>query len=680
MRKLLRQWLKSIAVSSLLFVAVLSYATEQDPDSAARSSHSQYREAAGSEKTLKQNFINPLLGGDWLYTIDRTKSGEVQLVCPSSKEFLTVLIRPKATGDFDADIYWDSDMDGKMDKSMTVNNVSGICTNGFISCNPGTWVNCRNYTFEYNNGNIQLQEAGLTSLAGCFCVNQSCGNNLLWNNIGYVLKIFGGAVAGAFQKADPRYAVSDARQDGAAIYFYGQRTEDCSTVSGGSGSLYPETYWKSPLNIPSAVQNLVSSQSQDSTSFYSLMQTAYNQSQSASELRTCEIKRNLTENRIDISDIIEPVGGYAGQVRPCGEKCIQVVLGYEGDNYWCASCSIYETYYDLLIKRPDLISSATLIRAKWDDWMQIWFNNYLVWNGPYGNWTDPSGYPPGSCELSTSWDSYPGITVTDFFKQQSSPYTLRTKNRVAVGGCGEGFSLVNIEVNATCEVVENISSTCTSVENDPDCVLWEEAVDNVETVKEGIRTGLVPLKQPVNMCNRVYLYDWLVKNRTYLCKGQGINLDDARQRLGTVVPSSQYSSQAGEITYTDIRKENNQWVTYANQKIKLLPAGTGEDCEKACRVKASPAGVATGLSGPTSTFNTQTNSSNVYYYRPCYNDTCPVREGETVDIPCQCINDFGAASTLMQTMRLAGQDLICSTGQKKKMDDTGNVSFAPIPQ
>ncbi|MDI1473005.1 hypothetical protein QI155_10725 [Thermodesulfovibrio sp. 1176] len=658
------RWLKDVIVSSLLFFLVtISYA-EQNAADIAGSMHSQYRDKAGSEKAIKQNFVNPLLGGDKLFTIDSSKSGDVQLVCPSSKEFLTVLVKPKGTGDFDADIYWDSDMDGKMDKSMAVSNVSGICTNGFISCQPGTWVNCKNYSFEYNNGNLQLQEVGLTSLAGCFCINQSCGNNLLWNNVGYVLKVFGGAVAGAFQKADSRYAISDARIDGAAIYFYGQKTRDCGIASGGSGALYPEQYWKSPYTISSSVEGLVLSQSQDSSSFYSLMHSAYNQSQSISNLRSCTIRRNLREQRIGIYDIIEPVGGNGGTVRSCGEKCIQVVLGWEGDNYWCAGCSIFETYYDLLIKRPDLIEKATLIRAKWDDWIQVWFNNYLVWNGPYGNWTDPNSYPPSSCELSTSWDWGLNIDVTNYFKQYGQPHTLRTRNRVAVAGCGEGFSIANIYTNTTCELLQNIESTCDDYENNQNCVLWEETIDNVQTIRQGVRTGLVPLKQPVTACDKTYVFDWLLKSRVYLCKDQGIDLSGAKQRLATVVPSSQYSSD--RITFTDIRKEGNTWNTYVNQQFIVGGGATGESCEKACRVKVNRPNVGVGISGRVTEVNTG-NINCIYYYRPCYNDICPAQEGETIDIPCQCMNDFGAASTLMQTMRIAGQDMICTSGNIKTL-------------
>jgi hypothetical protein len=57
----------------------------------------------------------------------------------------------------------------------------------------------------------------------------------------------------------------------------------------------------------------------------------------------------------------------------------------------------------------------------------------------------------------------------------------------------------------------------------------------------------------------------------------------------------------------------------------------------------------------------------VYYYRTCEKGVCPVQAGEEMDIPCRCMNDFGAASTLLQTLRLAGQDMICTSGNVKTL-------------
>ncbi|WP_028842915.1 conjugal transfer protein TraN [Thermodesulfovibrio yellowstonii] len=259
---------------SLIFVFVtniLAQDSQTQGQDAARQNWESVRAKAGSPDALKQHFVNPLLGGGLLSTIDNSKSGNVQIACPSSKEFLTVVIQPKGTGDFSAQIYWDRDLNGQMDSSLTVPNVSGVCADGFISCDPGTWNHCKDYQFVYSNGDLTLKEVALTDLSGCFCVNSSCGSNLVWNNLTLALKTFGGAVAGAMQQADPRFAISDARIDGAAIYFYGQKARDCTVASGGTGSLNPEQYYNSPFRIQSDTEIQVISQQQDPTSFYNLM-------------------------------------------------------------------------------------------------------------------------------------------------------------------------------------------------------------------------------------------------------------------------------------------------------------------------------------------------------------------------------------------------------------------------
>jgi hypothetical protein len=47
---------------------------------------------------------------------------------------------------------------------------------------------------------------------------------------------------------------------------------------------------------------------------------------------------------------------------------------------------------------------------------------------------------------------------------------------------------------------------------------------------------------------------------------------------------------------------------------------------------------------------------------------CPV-DGLTEQITddCQCLNNFNESAVFMQTLRLAGKDDICSSGQKKPM-------------
>ncbi|MGB9811630.1 MAG: hypothetical protein ACPLSN_08010, partial [Dictyoglomus turgidum] len=605
--------------------------------------------------------------GDNLHTIDLSKSGQAQIACPGSKEFLTVLIQPKGTGDFDAQVYWDSNMDGKLDHSTTISGISGICANGYIVCDPGTWNNCRNYLIKYNDNSKQLYfpSVGLYDLSGCSCINNSCGNNLVWTNLGYVLKLFGGAVAQAFENANPRYAISSSTIDGTAIYFYGQEAQNCSIASSRGGIAYPEQYYNSTnaTSLQASVEQQTLSQQSDPQSYYNLMVQANSAQQAI--VQSCSIQRNAWEEKLDLYDIISPVSGNGGTVRPCGDRCIQVVLGWEGDNYWCGRCNLYELYYDLMVKRPDLIESATLIYAAWDDWMQFWFNGQLIWNGPYGNWTSPTDYPPGRCELSTSWSQTLNVDATSFFAGIAPNTILRTKTRVAVSGCGEGFGLVNITVKKYCEIKFNITDTCGQFEQDPTCSLKDEIVDGVYTVRDGIRTGFNPLPICKSFCNEPYCPEFWRKERTYICTSYA-NMEDAKKRLASVVPSTQYDNS--KLTFTDVRYEGGSWKTYPGQTFFVQGGTPGSDCEEACRVRVRVENTQIGSSGnPVSRGQSNITQDYVYYYRTCEDHICPTNPGEEVDIPCTCTQDFGSASTVMQTLRMAGQDIICSSGNIKAL-------------
>jgi len=655
------KWLKNIVVISSILLLFVQTVFAEDPPSAqdaAKNQYERFRSLSGSPENLKQNFLDPTLGGSPLYTIDRSQSGNVVVGCPSNNVFLTIMITPRPTGDFDATIFQNNG--GR----FSISGVSGVCSNGFIICNPGTWINCTPYEFIGGNGNLTIGRVGIVELSGCFCVNNSCGNGLVWHNLPYVLKIFGGAAAGALQKGDPRFAVSQVKIDGNTIQFFGQQEGGCSIseITNKGGVLYPERYYGSPAMIQSGVESEVLAQSASPDSYYSLL-SGLNQSQG--NLKSCVIERNVYTNRLDLYDIIAPVSGNGGTVRPCGDKCIQVVLGWEGDNYWCGCCNIHELYYDLMVKRPDLIESATLVYAVWDDWIQFWFNNYLIWNGPYGNWTSSTDYPPGNCELGTSWRRELNVDATSFFSGVPANSIVRTKTRVAVCGCGEGFGLVNIKAKNFCEKQENISNTCQQYIEDPTCVLVDEKVDGVYTIRNQIKTGLTPIQRCENVCGDYVCPDFWRKERTYRCQRPDWDLSDAKQRLATVVPTSEYDGS--KITFTDVRKENNSWNTYPNQIFYVQQGQQSEDCEKACKVKVVVNNTQVGLGAPVSQLNLTSGDYGVRYYRTCYNDQCPLKDGEVMEAPCQCVQNFPGAVTAMQAIRMAGQDIICSSGNIKTL-------------
>jgi DNA-directed RNA polymerase alpha subunit len=108
--------------------------------------------------------------------------------------------------------------------------------------------------------------------------------------------------------------------------------------------------------------------------------------------------------------------------------------------------------------------------------------------------------------------------------------------------------------------------------------------------------------------------------------------------------------------------------------------GKGEeasDCEYTCKVKVVKPRTGVYEKSTSSTFDiqygTQAEKTGVsvkesFYYKPCNEVStgvweCPVEAGEEKIEDCRCVNAFGAAATVMQAIRQAGQDIICSSGR-----------------
>lgn len=673
MKRQLIRWLKNTGKISFIFLLLPCLVLAEDnPKDPAQAMYEQFKGRAGSSESLQQNFMNPLLGGGNISTIDLSQSGQAQVLCPGSKEFLTVVVQPTSTGDFNAQIYWDSNFDSKLDRSTAVNGVSGVCANGFIICDPGKWINCAPYRFNYdkNTKNISFIPSEITDLSGCFCINNSCGSNLIWNNLTLVVKTFGGAVAGAFQQADPRYAISQARIDGTAIYFYGQQAQNCTVASGGSGVTNPEQYYNSPALISSATELEVYTQSQDPESYYNLvispLQNQTHNSQMCADrynaypdYKECEYPSpTVTQNT-------EPYcPGYS--VGTCGENCLYINFGFKD--------TPHTSTYAFRLSHPERVNRAVLSVDGLDDdgGKAFYFNGHEVYRTGGGS----------SCFWGYSGD------VTSLLLQNNTIVINGSS-----GGCGSwnshdrcGYVRLTILYNSVCPGHPELScdgnipprccipqverfNGCDDLSSRSDCVLRDQKIDGVYVIRDGVKTGLIPLKQCQTVCGVPVCPDFWVSEKTFLCTQEYFDLSGAKKRLSTVVPSTQYSESQGMITFTDIRNENDNWQTYPNQQFYVgNDPNKPDDCEQACRVRIPQTAPQVGLGGPESQHKTSSAQSHyIYYYRACVNGVCPVQAGEEVDISCRCMNDFGNAATAMAALRMAGQDIICSSGNIKTL-------------
>lgn len=170
---------------------------------------------------------------------------------------------------------------------------------------------------------------------------------------------------------------------------------------------------------------------------------------------------------------------YAGpyNLDKCGDECIELWIGKVGDNYWKGNCTIYEQFTQVVVDNPAALTQATLVYAKWDDYMQVWIGEpgkeHKVWQGPNQN------FPPeteGKCELSTSWKKDLNVDVTKYFKNIKPGSVVSFKIRVSVTGAGEGFGKVLINYDKSKAITKDE---------------WQpiSCLNNIKGVNDGLATG-----------------------------------------------------------------------------------------------------------------------------------------------------------------------------------------------
>jgi len=309
MRRQLKGWLRKKKILSVfvVLVFVLSvgisflWANDDEVSRAAQAGSSIGRSvqgALGSSSALNQKLFMPLLTPTPMYPLGGNESQgfRAQILCPSAKEFLKVIISPGSTGDLTLYIYYDKGFTGSLNTSLVVSGVSAICSNGFMRCNPGTMSDCSSYVFYLDGNELRYRMAVVSTgygLSGCFCVNNACGgSNVLIANLNYVLRAVGGMVVSAFLNNPSRssYVVSDSKIDGMSITFYGQDSSQCQFADQGSSSVQNlKTYYQNPGSLSSAGNVLLGSQMGDSQSMAFMV---YGAAQlSTGDVKTCIIRR-----------------------------------------------------------------------------------------------------------------------------------------------------------------------------------------------------------------------------------------------------------------------------------------------------------------------------------------------------------------------------------------------------
>lgn len=601
-------------------------------------------------------------------TYDGKTAFDGKAVCKGSSEFMRMLVQPTTNGNLKLlNIMQDTDMNGSLDITTSPGwDISVVCSNGFQTCSDANnAATCTSWAWVADPKSYQLgrKNVAMTELGGCYCINNSCGSNLAWNNLGQILNDLGGGASQALSRANPWFTLSQIKVDGVSASFVGGDTASCSI--GDSEGFFGTADGKKILSYKdnyNAMKTDANSQKTTSDAYRMITEGSLNPNET-SDVYSCDITRNVNLDEPKLNEIIAFDGGQ-GSVQQCGTDCLQLVLGRLGDNYWSGTCKYFEVDSNFFIKDHTRIASATLINAVFDDWMQLWAGDKVVWSGPYGNWND-AGPVPGACELNKSWNQSPN---TDFKQYLDKNGPVKFKIRVEVSGEGEGYALVRLKADLSCrEGDEYVSNTCTAYEQDQNCQLVDETVDGVKTFTGSINTGLIPLPQTQvlqgSFCSVAVKRDWFKKKRQYRCNRKtDFNFDKIIERKAyidkTVTPGD----------YKD-KMFNNGKVSYGAGELFWPDMPKVGDCINMCKTRKPKQTPDMAVSGQVDKNNKMgVIKYDNFYYECDATNKCPAEPGEEVIKACQCLNEFAEASAIMQVIRQAGQDMICSSGNPKKPD------------
>ncbi len=645
----LKCWLKNIigdVVAPGMVVLSLStpaFSAAPDPGQAGSDLGKWVLERLGSTDGIRERSAKPLTNNDTpMKSLDDATSFDAQLSCPSSNRFLKVTAAADGgTGDlFPLTVEVDQDMDDMIDYTYSFPfPVSGVCANGVIACDVGTWSGCNYYKWAADsNTKVSLQSVFMTELEGCYCVNNSCGGPSA-TTLSRILDDLGGGVAAAIQTLDPKYAISDVKIAGSSINFYGQGSAACSAVPLVSGSVNPEQYFGSPAGLPTDTASEVTSQSGDPDSFYNLMAGSLAAGTAASAYPACAIDRVITVTTTTNT------------------------LNNSGSGTICNDHFIYARIYEA---NPTTFHLQLLDTSP---------GGFPHWNcggpgtgGGIGDWhtleivTLPA--PPTSFSFSIN-ASGGGCSTTSTSTVSTSNTPLNVITCSAGGAQFPNYTYSYLFNYTKDDLIEVINDTCTGLEADSKCQLKEESVDGVRTYAAYNPTGLSPLASCKNFTGAVGTYtkcrDWWEKDRTYRCETDTTyDFSDAQKRMEVV--TGNVINNPTDLYYEDLRKEpEGTWIS-ENNTVGLPPTAPASDCEMSCKTSKPSIDTDASLSGNTSQFRTSTSSTD-FFYKSCPivsgAPTCPLDPGETLVRDCQCQDDFSEAASQMEVLKSAGENMSC---------------------
>jgi len=653
-------------------------------------------------KNNLSNFGKALSSGGELSTI-KGKKFSVNLNKPSSP---SGQIKLYLSG---GDLY--ASITGKLSPT----HISGICENGYISCSPGTWNNCK--YFIYDNGAFREADA-YQELISCFCISQgACNFRWSKNWLKWVLDKF-------------TYMLNYTNASFTDVITENSATRDFTAV---------ETVKVSESDLRDKDKAIQEIESNDMVKAYEA-----NPYTSKSNQRECKIANFLNGSGQTIKTKLVFLNGKELK----GTVCI----GMEQDNG-----SVYKCYLPNNLSVSCGTGWAHYVcgkfGVKWsvaDDVGEqlIVGGNTIVYRKIHGGGNEgQSGtltcdLESGNCNCSVSGAG--AFSCSSFNVQQPggcAQVSFSVWNNGACNGAGTGSFWVYVKEVPDVSVIHY--NTCRSISKK--CKLKDEWVcfyppssnysnagvnENycVQTVTNYHRhsftkfvcyefkssnlglnwkvcmngqdiLAISPDGQSYKLRKFSYPEGWTYVRRVYVCpEEEGLNIDKAINRANYIKEHSTFNSKkvaySGQMGCSQV---NDKWVCYANNKVYNSQSACEAECSyqtdvdvgespwPLCKVGNSEgvyvckvAIVGNEVRAVSNDNGTDTAPNRIdigsqnYEYRPCearVDDSgrvsyyCPVSEGEQILEDCKCDTSDEAmkAITTVETLDQMSHDIICSS-------------------
>lgn len=219
-------WLKVASIVLWQYLVAGQSVAAPDDVSAAQTTASQFGGIAGDADAIENNLTQGVVSGSAMTTVDGN-TFNANIGCLSDDNFLEVFIAPTSSGDIGTvRLQQDTTKDGRYDRLFDVPfNVSGVCANGLISCDAGTWNNCSYHRWAVDPATsaVGISPAGITEMGNCYCVNNSCGSGLVASNASTIVSDIAGGITAVLGNNDPYYIISNSFIDGPLGRFSGQQ-------------------------------------------------------------------------------------------------------------------------------------------------------------------------------------------------------------------------------------------------------------------------------------------------------------------------------------------------------------------------------------------------------------------------------------------------------------------------